>query len=614
LLFMLTKIKTFITGNWKRQTVIGITFACFIVNVLSLTLYFKNEEINESKNWVIHSYEVLRQVRQVLTDVEDMETGQRGYFLTSRREFLIPYENAKVSITKEMTALHDLVNDNPDQVARTNELDKMIRDHETLLSDQIDKFQEKQVAITVKDLETNLKLQFTIRDKIADIISAERILLAQRQIEEKRQRNDYVEIIVVGSLASILALLIANTFVIYYSSRGQKAEDELKKSEELYKTVTQGINEGVFEYDVVNHKVFYSPGFKRMLGYSEHEFMDSIQTFDEHLHPDDFHQCWENINKYFRGEVEDYRNIFRMQHKDGHYIWVMSRGVGIWDKDGNLSKLVGTHTDITDQKENEEYLKLLNADLENFTYITSHDLRSPLVNLKGFASELQFSTNNLTALIHDPSVKIGKEKKEQINTIILKDIPESLNYIKSSVERLDQLTTAILDLSRIGRRDLRIENINTAETVQKILDSLAYEINNKHIQIQLGELPEVKTDAVALQQIFSNIIDNAIKYLDDSRPGKITISGTVVPGEIRFIISDNGRGISENDKEKVFDMFKRARNVGQVRGVGMGMSFVKATIQRLGGKIWLESVLGSGTKFIFTIPNRVKGSSYAGKS
>lgn len=606
---MLGKIKTIFKENWRRQSIIVITFTCLMINVFAVTLYVQSEKVNDSKNWVIHSYEVLRQTRLLLVNVQDMQIGQRGFFLSNKPEFLAPYEVARAKIDTVSKELNRLIKDNPEQYKRALEIEKDINDHQIILDDQIQKFKEKQRSITVKDLTESAAFLTNIRKKITEFQIAEKELLDTRQIEESKRRNEYTRTIIFGSILAVLGLIIANSFVIYQAIKRRRAEEGLKRSEEIYSLVTQGINEGIYDYNIDDGKIFYSTGFKQMLGYDDSSFANTVESFNEHLHPEDFKGAWEIINQFLESKETLYRNIFRLRHKDGNYLWIMSRGVAIRDNKGKIKRLIGTHTDITDQKEAEEYLKRLNTDLENFTYITSHDLRSPLVNLKGFASEMQFSLQELTKLL-SKSLSKKDEGTKNITNIVEQDLPEALGYIKTSVERLDQLTTAILDLSRIGKRELKIETVNVEEMIKKIVDSMAYEINNKKVEVKIGELPEINTDRIALQQIFSNIIENAVKYLDESRAGIINIKGTAFPGEIQYIVSDTGRGIEEGDKERIFDMFKRARNVKEVRGVGMGMAFVKATVQRLGGKIWFESTVNVGTKFIFTIPNKVRRNAY----
>ncbi|MBV8939864.1 MAG: HAMP domain-containing histidine kinase, partial [Alphaproteobacteria bacterium] len=267
-----------------------------------------------------------------------------------------------------------------------------------------------------------------------------------------------------------------------------------------------------------------------------------------------------------------------------------------------VRRMVGTHTDITEQKEKEEQLKHLNADLESFAYIASHDLRAPLVNLRGFAGELELALKEALPLVDKAAAALKPKEQETIQTAFQKDIPESLGFIHTAVDKMDMLTTAILDLSRIGRREYRDELVDTTAVVKRCLDTLAYEIQTKKIQVTCEDLPPLLIDPLALEQIFSNILDNAVKYLDPSRPGMIRIQAKQLPGAVEFSIEDNGKGIAIVDRHKVFDIFRRAGNSSNVRGIGIGMAFVKTTLRRLGGKIWFESAPGMGATFCFTIP------------
>lgn len=267
-----------------------------------------------------------------------------------------------------------------------------------------------------------------------------------------------------------------------------------------------------------------------------------------------------------------------------------------------MRRLVGARTDITAQKKREEDLKQLNADLEGFTYIASHDLRAPLVNLKGFALELQHAMGQIRPLLERACSNISPADRKIFAQVFEKDMPEAIGFVQSSVDRMDKLTGAILDLSRIGRREYHMQIIDTGALVRRCLDVLTYEISSRQIEIVCSTLPAVVSDPMALEQVFGNILENAVKYLQPGRPGHIDVSALVTPTETIFAVKDNGRGISEGDEKKVFDIFRRAGNVGDIRGAGMGMAYVRAALRRLGGRIWFQSTPGKGTVFYVSLP------------
>ena len=599
---MIKKIQNLLLAG-RKQTVILITVIFILINSFGVILYFKNKGIDDTKNWVVHSYQVLAHTRNLLLNLQDLEINQREYLLLKQNSFLNNYDKEVDSLREQCDHIIDIVSDNPSQTRKAKVMKANVLIQEQSLGDQVTTLKTGAI-ISTADIAERAKLLANTRAAIDDFINDENKLLNERTERENNQTDNFIDTILFGTVFALIALFGANGLIIYYSTRNSKVEADLKKSQEIYTTVTQGINEGVFELNIPEKTVFFSPSFKKMLGYKDNEFPNTREAFSENIHPDDFVPTMELAKKYYNHEIDNYRNYFRMRHRDGYYIWIMSRGIGLWDEKGNIQKLVGTHTDITEQKETEEYLKRLNAEIENFTYITSHDLRSPLVNLKGFSSELQYNVDELADIIKQVQAHLEPDKQKAVDVIFGKEMPEALNYIKSSIDRLDQLTSAILDLSKIGRREIRVEPVNIQNMVKKMLDSLAFEIQNKNTKVELGNLAEINTDAVSISQIFSNVIENALKYLDPERPGVIKITGKINPGEVEFAVADNGRGISEMDKPRIFEMFKRARNVEGIRGVGMGMSYVKATVQRLGGRIWFESELDVGTKFIFTIPNR----------
>ncbi len=258
------------------------------------------------------------------------------------------------------------------------------------------------------------------------------------------------------------------------------------------------------------------------------------------------------------------------------------------------------------RKSAEEDLMRTNKEMEGFTYIASHDLRSPLVNLKGFATEMKYSVDELRPILEKNADHFPAGDSKKALDIIDHEIPDALKYIHSSVEKMDKLTNAILELSRIGRRNIDFKEVETDRVVRHILDTLHHTISSNNIEIKINALPNVVADQLSIEQVFANIIDNAIKYMDPSRPGRIEIGGSRTYRETKFWVKDNGRGIDTSDYQKIFEIYRRAGNTDNIPGEGMGMSYVRTTLRRLGGQIWVESTPGLGSTFYFTISNSLK--------
>jgi DNA-binding LacI/PurR family transcriptional regulator/signal transduction histidine kinase len=274
--------------------------------------------------------------------------------------------------------------------------------------------------------------------------------------------------------------------------------------------------------------------------------------------------------------------------------------------------------ELTERKRAEEQLQRYAAEMERaneevkrFAYIVSHDLRAPLVNMKGFTSELRLTLNEIQAVIEAVLPHVDAEQKQTLTYALQEDVPEALEFIDSSVAHMDHFITALLKLSRLGHRELKLELVDTGAIVQTILATLAHQITEHKVQVVVDTLPQVIADRTSMEQIISNILGNAVKYLDPARPGKIEITAGRDDGETVFRIQDNGRGIAAEDMDKVFAPFRRA-GIQDTPGEGMGLAYVQALVRRHGGRIWCDSELGTGTTFTFTISNHLQeGEAYA---
>jgi PAS domain S-box-containing protein len=284
------------------------------------------------------------------------------------------------------------------------------------------------------------------------------------------------------------------------------------------------------------------------------------------------------------------------------------------DSNGTVAQVVHVSRDVTARRRFEEEVRGLarrlfqsnqdlqqaNEDLKNFAYIVSHDMRAPLVSIKGFAAELRRSLADLRRFLEEQP-PLPEAAAARLAVLMDQDIAESIDFIASSTTRLDGMISAILQLARLGYREFQPEKLDVEELTQGIFASLGHQLEQKQVAVEVADLPVVTADRVALSQIFGNLIDNAVKYLDAGRPGVISVTAERTADQTLFHIKDNGRGIAAKDLEKVFDLFKR---VGQqdVAGEGMGLAYVKTLVRRLGGHIWCSSVEGEGTTFSFSLP------------
>ena len=247
-------------------------------------------------------------------------------------------------------------------------------------------------------------------------------------------------------------------------------------------------------------------------------------------------------------------------------------------------------------------LQVANDEIQRFAYIVSHDLRAPLVNVMGFTSELETARDEILVFLADveksaPAL-VTSERRAAIET----DLPEALGFIRTSTAKMDRLINAILKLSREGRRVLTPEQIDLRGLVEAQGESLSQQLDAKQAALEVqADLPPIVSDKLAVEQIFGNLVENAVKYLSPDRPGRIAVSGRRQGAYVHYDVTDNGRGIEAKDFERVFELFRRSGEQN-TQGEGIGLAYVRNLARRLGGNVAVRSEFGKGSTFTVTLP------------
>ena len=276
-------------------------------------------------------------------------------------------------------------------------------------------------------------------------------------------------------------------------------------------------------------------------------------------------------------------------------------------RDNNLNLEVTVDARTADLRE-------ANDEIQRFAYIVSHDLRSPLVNIMGFTSELEelrgdifkriaslARAETVAPALPDNATDTAEPALQGTDKQLSQDFSEALGFIKSSIAKMDRLITAILNLTREGRREFEPVRIDTRELIEGIVATVAHQAAEAEAQIRIAPLPDIVSDRLAMEQIFSNLIDNALKYLKPGVPGDISVRGRTKLGFAIFDIADNGRGIDPRDHQRIFDLFRRAGTQDKP-GQGIGLAHVRALVRRLGGTMSVASELNQGSTFTITLP------------
>ncbi|WP_116140310.1 sensor histidine kinase [Trinickia diaoshuihuensis] len=255
-------------------------------------------------------------------------------------------------------------------------------------------------------------------------------------------------------------------------------------------------------------------------------------------------------------------------------------------------------------------LRQQKQDNDMFIYSVSHDLRSPLVNLQGFSRELQVSCEELRTMID--AARLPEAERARITGVLDGNLNEALHFLRTAVARSASIIDALLRISRAGRLEYQWQRVSVARAVARVVESLHQAIVERGATVSVGELPPVWGDPTAIEQIFTNLIGNAVNYLDPSRPGRIEIgtldqapreNGERAPRMRTYFVRDNGLGIPDACMPKMFSAFQRLHG-DRSKGEGIGLALVRRVTERHGGRAWVESTEGIGSTFYVTLPEQ----------
>ncbi len=369
-------------------------------------------------------------------------------------------------------------------------------------------------------------------------------------------------------------------------------EQKLKESEEKLSTLFGAMNEMVVLHELVfdhegqpvNYRLTEcNNAYSRITGIAREELLGKLAT--EVYHGEQAPFLAEYSKVALTGEPYEYTSYY--PPVDKYFI------VSVVSPAKNTFATITT--DITDLKNAQEDMAAKKNELENYLYIASHDLRSPMVNIQGFSQRIQKKSEYLrTALAQCP---LPEELQHHLNKTINEEIPKAIDFILSNVTKMDTLINGLLQISRTGRLKMEIRKLDMDLLLRNIVSRMNYQLSSISAHVEINELPDCFGDENQINQLFSNLMDNAVKYRAKERSLKIEIDGSVKFNKVTYRIKDNGIGIGKDNMPKIWDVFYRIDPSHEEKGEGIGLSLARRIVDKNRGNIWVESVEGVGTTF-----------------
>ena len=427
------------------------------------------------------------------------------------------------------------------------------------------------------------------------------------QLEEAQYMRRYEMM-----LAVFIVFMVAGaTFYGHRISRSmrQNAEERqrdtarIQQLEERWQFALEGSGEGVWDWNTLNNKVFFSRQWKAILGFDEHDIVGDFVAWRKRIHASDRLRSRADLQRHFRGEAPVYQNEHRVQCKDGSYKWVLDRGkVVSWSDNGKPARVIGTYADISQRKEVERSLLESKKAAESatvaksrFLATMSHEIRTPMNGVIGMAQLLQ-------------ETDLNPEQREYLDSIL------------SSGNILLSIINDILDFTRLDSDSVKIaeQPFNLEQLCRESISSMAGNNLDRQLEFLFDYAPDCPRDFLGdaghLRQVLINLLGNAVKF---TRHGHVHLRvhcedpDVEGPLRIRLEVQDTGIGIAEEQSERLFDEFTQADSTTtrQYGGTGLGLAICRKLVLLMGGDIGVESELGEGSTFWIDLPlNRVEDS------
>ncbi len=365
----------------------------------------------------------------------------------------------------------------------------------------------------------------------------------------------------------------------------KEAEDRLRESEERYRQLADSMPQMVWTANAAGELDYYNGRWYEFTEIGPERF-GNLTNWLPMMHPNDAERTIDAWHASLK-EGTPYRTECRLwDGKINGYAWYLGAAVPVRNDLGQIVRWIGTCTEIDEQKRTEEALRGANRALESFAYAASHDLQEPLRNMAIYTQLL----------------------RKQLGSQLTEEGANFMKVIIDGAQRMARLVSDLMAFTHVSSIDFKeLRAIEADPVLDQVLIDLEQAALESRAEITRDPLPSVSLKEVHLRQLFQNLIGNALKYRRDDQAPRVHVSARRETGEWQFSVQDNGIGVPEEYRERIFGVFKRLHsNEGKYVGTGIGLAICQRIVGFYGGRIWLDSEVGQGTTFHFTIPYEPK--------
>lgn len=572
--------------------------AVFIMIFVTALTYRHVDQLTSSSKSVAHTYKATVEIEQLYTNIKDLEIERRNYLLVKNQNLIQNISYLKKEILINLLSIKYVTKDNPKQLLLLKKLDGLVKEKFKIIDNDINSGE----TLTFEQLKRTLLQGKILMDKIKIFVNAMLTIEKESLIKKTEKNNnitDTTPVIIYITLFSTIAIVVSAFVKISKDLEEMRKNNEQLALNSESNNLTEQVGEfGTWFLNLETNTYTFSENEYRLLGVKPFSFEPSLEVFLRYIHPEDLSYVQDII-----AEINTHQKLvpftYRVIRADGNIVYLRVNGKIITNESGERI-LIGTTSDVTEEvlinqgiEERNRELEANNKELQAFNYVASHDLQEPLRKIQTFISRLV-----------DKDLNSLSENGQQY-----------LLKIQDSSQRMRVLIDDLLKYSRANKAEQVFEETDLNNLFENSKLELVQIIEEKKASIINDELPILNVIPFQMQQLFTNLISNSLKYSKENVVPEITVNISEVDASqeeaipvneknkyYKIIFKDNGIGFDSQYAEKIFLLFNRLHNKNEFSGTGIGLAICKKIVENHKGFIFADGQIDAGATFTIYLP------------